>query len=155
MPKNFTCNYGDADALYNNFFEITLDPSLLNNFANEDSMGAYFNNYSASEDFQKLKLELIKEIMKIIENNLTEKQKAIIKLTYMDGKTQNEISSMLGRHQTAVHKALQGNIDYNNDRKRYGGAIKKIKKLCKENEKIQTILAKMKEKREEFSGENI
>ena len=108
MPKNFTCNNsGDADISSNNFFEITLDPSLLNNFANEDGMNAYFNSYSSSEDFQKLKLELIKEIMKIIETGLTEKQKEVIKLTYMDGKTQNEISSMLGRHQTAIHKALQ------------------------------------------------
>jgi predicted transcriptional regulator len=67
----------------------------------------------------------------------------------MQGKTQNEISNELGKHQTTIHKILQGNIDYNNQKKRYGGALKKIRKLCQKNEKVQSILVKMREKHEE------
>ena len=153
MPKNFTCsNSGDLDIAPNNFIEISIDPSLLNNFSNEEGMTAYFNSYASSEDFQRLRIELIKEIMSIIDNNLTKKQKEVIKMTYMEGKTQNEISSILGKHQTTIHKILQGNIDYNNEKKRYGGALKKIRKLCANNIKIRTILIKMREKQEEFSN---
>ena len=43
--------------------------------------------------------------------NLTKKQKEVIRMTFIEGKTQNEISSELGKHQTTVHKILQGNID--------------------------------------------
>ena len=151
MPKNFTCSSsGDLDIPPNNFIEISIDPSLLNNFANEDGMNAYFNSYASSEEFQKLRNELIKEVMNIINNNLTERQRQVINLTYFEGMTQNEISTQLGKHQTTIHKILQGNIDYNNQKKRYGGALKKIRKLCSNNEKIRTILSKMKEKQEEL-----
>jgi len=88
--------------------------------------------------------------MNIINNNLTERQRQVINLTYFEGMTQNEISTQLGKHQTTIHKILQGNIDYNNQKKRYGGALKKIRKLCSNNEKIRTILSKMKEKQEEI-----
>ena len=151
MPKNFTCsNSGEMDVAPNNFIEISIDPNLLNNFSNEEGITAYFSNYASSEEFQKLKLELIQEIMLIIDSNLTKKQQEVIKMTYIDGKTQNEISFILGKHQTAIHKALQGNIDYNNKKKRYGGALKKIRKLCSNSQKIKEILAKMKEKQEEY-----
>lgn len=150
MPKNFTCSSsGDLDAPPSNFIEISIDPNLLNNFANEEGMSAYFSNYADSEEFQRLRTELIREVLNVIENNLTERQKQVIKLTYLEGMTQNEISSQLGKHQTTIHKILQGNIDYNNQKKRYGGALKKIRKLCANNEKIKSILLKIKEKQEE------
>jgi len=152
MPKHFTCSKsGDLDIVPSNFIEITIDPSLLNNFANEDGMNAYFNSYTNSEDFQKLRLELVKEVLFIIDNNLTERQRQVIKMTYLEDKTQNEISDQLGKHQTTIHKILQGNIDYNNNKKRYGGALKKIRKLCSNNMKIKEILLKMREKKEEYT----
>jgi RNA polymerase sigma factor (sigma-70 family) len=151
MSKHLTySNSGNLDISPNNFIEISIDPSLLNNFSNEESMSAYFGNYAFSEEFQKLKTELIQEIMSIIDSCLTKKQKEVIRMTYIEGKTQHEISILLGKHQTSIHKALTGNIDYNNDKKRYGGALKKIRKLCASNKKINEILAKMKEKQEEY-----
>lgn len=59
------------------------------------------------------------------------------------GKTQNEIAEHLGITQSAVHKALRGNLDYRNDKKRYGGIFKKLKKICKGSGKIQDILLEM------------
>ena len=56
------------------------------------------------------------------------------------GKTQNEIAEHLGITQSAVHKAMHGNIDYRNHKKRYGGIVKKLQKICKNNTKIQEIL---------------
>lgn len=151
MPKNVLCSSsGDADITSHTFVEISIDPSLLNNFANEDGMTAYLNSYSGSEEFQKLRTELFEEVMYLIDNCLTDKQKQVMIMTYIDGKTQNEISIELGRHQTAIHKTLQGNIDYGNNGKRYGGALKKLRKLCANNDKIQTILKRMRE----FQKEN-
>lgn len=152
MPKNFSySNSGDADAISYSFIEISIDPSLLNNFANEDGIAAYLNSYGTTEEVQALKSELLSEVMYIIENCLTDKQKEVIKMTYLEGKTQNEISIELGKHQTTIHKILQGNIDYNNQKKRYGGALKKIRKLCANNEKIQNILIQMRERNIEGS----
>lgn len=151
MPKNFSCsNSGDSDLTPSSFIEISIDPSLLNNFSNEESLTVFFNNYSNSEEIQQLKLELAKEIIIIIETKLTQKQQDVIKLTYLEGKTQNEISTILGRNQSTVSKALQGNIDYRNRRRRYGGALKKIRKLCANNQKIKDLLLKMREKQQEL-----
>ena len=52
----------------------------------------------------------------------------------------NEIAEHLGITQSAVHKALHGNIDYKNDKKRYGGVYKKIKKICLKDERVLSIL---------------
>ena len=76
-------------------------------------------------------------------------QREVIHKTYMEGKTQNEISIELGKHQTTIHKTHKGNIDYKKQKKRYGGALKKIKKLCEKSEPIQDILKRMKEKHQE------
>jgi ABC-type methionine transport system ATPase subunit len=145
MPKSFTCSSGDPDIISHSYVEISMDPHLLNNFSNEDGIAAFLNSQMCSEEFQKLRFELLEEVMHIINFCLTAKQKEVMKMTYVEGKTQNEISLELGKHQTTVHKILQGNIDYNNQKKRYGGALKKIRKLCASNEKIKKILAQMRE----------
>lgn len=145
MVKGLSYSSGDGEIPLNNFLEISIDPIMLNNFSNEDGINAYYNSYTSTEEFKELRAELFREVMHVIEGSLTEKQRQVVIMTYIDGKTQNEISISLGRHQTAIHKALKGNIDYGNNGKRYGGAIKKIKKLCANNSKIQSILAKMKE----------
>ncbi|KKN17596.1 hypothetical protein LCGC14_0964290 [marine sediment metagenome] len=146
MPKNFTCSSsGDLDIIPHNYVEISIDPHLLNNFSNEEGMASFLKAHSCSEEFQQLKHELLEEVMSIIEHCLTNKQREVMKMTYLEGKTQNEISSELGKHQTTIHKILQGNIDYGNQKKRYGGALKKIRKLCANSEKIQKILALMRE----------
>ena len=142
MPKTFTCSSTDVDSIHN-YVEISIDPHLLNNISNEEGIGAFLTNQSCSEEFQKLKNELLEEVLFIINNNLTSKQKEVMKMTYLEGKTQHEISFELGKHQTTIHKILQGNIDYNNQKKRYGGALKKIKRLCANNKRIKQILVQM------------
>lgn len=142
MPKTFTCSSTDMDAIHN-YIEISIDPHLLSNFSNEEGIAAFLTNQTCSEEFQKLKNELLEELLFIIQHNLTEKQKEVIMMTFFEGKTQCEISSELGKHQTTIHKILKGNIDYNNQKKRYGGALKKIKRLCANNKRIKQILVQM------------
>jgi DNA-binding NarL/FixJ family response regulator len=146
MPKTFICSSSDPDSIVYNYVEISMDPHLLNNFSNDAGIAAFLTSQEYSEEFQDLRRELLEELMHIINHRLTPKQREIMKLTFLEGRTQKEISTELGRHQSTIHKTIQGNIDYSTvEKKRYGGALKKIKKLCDSNERIQGILIKMKE----------
>lgn len=136
---------------YSNFIEISIDPTLFNNFSNDQGFSSALGSLATSEEFQTLRNELVRELLIIIETQLTDTQREIVKMTYIEGKTQMEISSILGTHQTAIHKGLCGNLDYSSNRKRYGGALKKIRKLCAKNPKIQEILNRIREKNEECS----
>jgi len=86
------------------------------------------------------------EVLRIIDTNLTARQAEVVTLR-LQGKTQIQIAEQLEIHQTTVHKLLMGNIDYANGKKRYGGAIKKLTKICFKDEKILGILAEMAELR--------
>jgi len=120
--------------------EISFDNAKLNNFSSERSIGHILASNKPDERINKLRNELIEEIYEIINGGyLTEHQKIIL-LMRLTGKTQNNIAEHLGITQSAVHKAMHGNIDYKNNKKRYGGIIKKLKKICTNNLNIVRIL---------------
>lgn len=123
--------------------EVAFDQSKLNNFSEEKGIGSILSNNSYSEELLDLRERLLEEIYSVVNSEmLTEHQKKVLFMILM-GKTQNEIAEHLGITQSAVHKALRGNLDYRNDKKRYGGIFKKLKKICKNNDKIQEILLEM------------
>ena len=98
---------------------------------------------ASDERISDLKEELLDEIYDIVNGDyLTEHQKKILFMRLM-GKTQNDIAEHLGITQSAVHKAMHGNIDYKNQKKRYGGIIKKLQKICKNHERVNAILAEI------------
>jgi len=120
--------------------EVSFDQVNLNNFPNERSIGNILNDQEIDEKIQELRSELLKVIYEIVfGENLTEHQRTVL-LLRLEGKTQNDIAEHLGITQSAVHKALHGNIDYRNNKKRYGGVYKKIKKICMRDERVQRIL---------------
>lgn len=125
--------------------EISFDQGKLNNFPESRGIGNMLADNEANEKIQDLREELLEEIYNIIHgDSLTDHQKKILMMRLV-GKTQNEIAEHLGITQSAVHKALHGNIDYKNDKKRYGGIIKKLKKICSNNSNIQRILNQIEE----------
>jgi DNA-directed RNA polymerase specialized sigma subunit len=125
--------------------EISFDQQKLNNFPLERGIGHILSENDLGETIDDLKNTLLEELYDLINSNfLTEHQKKILLMRLM-GKTQNEIADHLGITQSAVHKAMHGNIDYKNQRKRYGGIIKKLRKVCKGNKKINDILSKIEE----------
>ena len=126
--------------------EIPIDPTILNDFQLAEGLGAQLNLASYSERFYELRQELMIEVLRIIDTNLTARQAEVVTLR-LQGKTQIQIAEQLSIHQTTVHKLLMGNIDYANGKKRYGGAIKKLTKICFKDEKILNILAEMEELR--------
>jgi len=131
-----------SDSYQYKIVEITVDPVILNDFAVNNGLGAQLNIAKYSEEFYELKEELMMEIYKVIKSSLTDRQAEVIGLR-LKGNTQIQIAEELGIHQTTVHKLLSGNIDYANGKKRYGGAIKKLKKHCAKNPIILEILQKM------------
>lgn len=123
--------------------EISFDQSKLDNFPNERGIGYILEERESDDRIKELRSDLIDEMYEIISGDyLTKHQKKILMMRLM-GKTQNEIAEHLGITQSAVHKAMHGNIDYKNDKKRYGGIVKKLKKICKNNPNIQNILGEI------------
>jgi DNA-directed RNA polymerase specialized sigma subunit len=123
--------------------EISFEQNKLNNFPMERGIGYILAENEHSDKIDDLKEVLLEELYDVVHSNfLTEHQKKILLMRLM-GKTQNEIAEHLGITQSAVHKAMHGNIDYKNDRKRYGGIIKKLKKACKNNKRIKEVLKKI------------
>jgi len=62
-----------------------------------------------------------------------------------------EVADSLGLCQTTIHKILKGNIDYSNGGKRYGGALKKLRKLCSSDPDILEITTRMSQLREDLA----
>ena len=135
-----------SDSYQYKIVEIAVDPAILNDFPLVDSLGAQLNLAKYSEEFYELRQQLMKEVLRIINTNLTERQCEVVTLR-LQGLTQIQIAEQLGVHQTTVHKLLMGNIDYTNGKKRYGGAIKKLKKVCSKDKEVMRILEKMEEMR--------
>jgi predicted transcriptional regulator len=97
------------------------------------------------EELKELQDQLISKIKEVINTCLTERQREVMIRTYMEQRTQMEVADMLGVCQTTVHKIISGNIDYSNGGRRYGGALKKIKKICETDQEVVQILARLEE----------
>jgi len=124
--------------------ERSINPFILSDLSSAQGMSYRLQPFSYDEKLLELQDELNARMWEIIEKGLTERQKQVIKLS-MQEFTQNEIAKMLGINQTSVHKVVKGNIDYKNGKKRYGGAYKKITKLCAVDPEIQRILKEIAE----------
>ena len=131
-----------SDSYQHKIIEISVDPTILNDFPIDDGLGMFLNVSKFSEEFYELRQELICEVLRVVNSELTPRQKEVVNLR-LENLTQIEIAEKLSLHQTTIHKIISGNIDYANGKKRYGGALKKLKKLCAKDEKILEILKKM------------
>lgn len=136
-------NRSDAYQIY--LLEVSVSPFILGDLSSAQGMTYRLQPSGESELLYDLREQLKKRLWEIIEIGLTERQKEVIKLSVEDGLTQNEIAKKLGINQTSVHKVIRGNIDYKNGKKRYGGAFKKIDKLCQADEEIQRILEEIRD----------
>jgi len=141
MPKK----KNKSDDYQYKIVEIVVDSNTIGDFPLIEGLGSQMNLAKFSEEFNKLRKELMSEVRKIINNNLTDKQKNVVLLT-LQGKTQIQIAEELGVHQTTVHKTICGNWDYRKEKKKkYGGAITKLRKICKKTPRVQEILEQMDE----------
>jgi DNA-binding CsgD family transcriptional regulator len=129
-----------SDSYQYRIVEIPLEPHKLHNFANESGIHQHMTDMLIDDEILELKANILEEIYNIINSgSLTAHQKKVLTMC-LSGATQNEIAEKLGITQSAVHKAMHGNIDYKNNKKRYGGIIKKLQKLSKNNPRIKFLL---------------
>lgn len=128
--------------------ETVCSNDMMEAFCNEDSISARLNPFEYNEELIELEEQLKKEFWRVVDTLLTSRQREVIRL-YADGYTQMEIAKMLNVNQSSITKSLNGNVDYKNGKKIYGGAKKKINKLIQNDEKIMEILRKIADVREE------
>jgi hypothetical protein len=94
---------------------------------------------------------LIRAVNRLIATKLTSRQSEVVQKIYFEERTQMEVADSLGLCQTTIHKILKGNIDYSNGGKRYGGAEKKLRKLCFSDPEISGMITRMKQIRTELA----
>src|SRR6266516_2129980 len=103
---------GKSDHYQYKLIEIPLEPHKLHNFANESGIMQHMTDMVLDEEMLSLRQNLLEEIYNIIDgDSLTTHQKKVLTMC-LAGATQNEIAEALGVTQSAIHKALSGNIDY-------------------------------------------
>lgn len=138
-----------SDSVQYQFREILVDPDIMSNFQNAVAYDPV--DYKKRDELLELTGQLIDAVNFLIENKLTSRQSEVVQKIYFEQKTQMEVADSLGLCQTTIHKILKGNIDYSNGGKRYGGALKKLKKLCTSDPDIQQIINKIGQLRMELA----
>ena len=132
-----------SDSYQHRIVEISLEPHKLNNFSNESGISQHMTDMVFDPEIIEIRQKLLEEIYGIInDGSLTPHQQLVLTMT-LSGATQNEIAEACGCTQSAIHKCISGNIDYKNNKKRYGGVIKKLQKLSQTNPKIMELLKKI------------
>jgi DNA-binding CsgD family transcriptional regulator len=99
------------------------------------------------EDREKLldlREDLRQQFWRLAKENLTERQFQVIELL-AKGYTQIEIAKQLNVNQSSITKSVNGNCDYRNGKKVYGGCKKKLRRVAAKDPKILDIIAQMTE----------
>lgn len=136
-----------SDLYQHVLLETACSNEMMESFSNEDSIYNRLNPFAYNEELLELEDQLKAEFWRLVDDLLTPRQKAVLKLA-SEGYTQMEIAKKLKVNQSSITKSLNGNVDYKNGRRTYGGSKRKILKLIENDEKIKEILAKMSEIRE-------
>lgn len=124
--------------------ECSTAPEMLTEIADSDGIGSQLNPFGYNEELLELKDQLKEAFWVIVREKLTKRQCEVIEL-YCAGLTQMEIARRLNVNQSSITKSINGNCDYKNNRRVYGGAKKKIGKLADKDKNIQRILSRIAE----------
>ncbi|HVI40222.1 MAG TPA: LuxR C-terminal-related transcriptional regulator [Anaerovoracaceae bacterium] len=124
--------------------EAPCSPEMLTEFSDAQSIGGKLNHYIYNEELYDLQERLKDAFWRIIDTQLTQRQREVLRL-YADGYTQIEIAKKLKVNQSSITKSINGNCDYRNGKKIYGGAKKKLKRIASKDPEIQAILKRIAE----------
>lgn len=133
------------------FNEIPVATEILDIFTNGDSIYSKLNPFAYNDEIAELQEQLHKELWRVIEHNLNEKQIKIVKLL-ASGKTQMETARELGINQSSIVKAISGSQVVTKDGKKgpFAGGIKqKLREVIKTDEKVNLILQRIANIRED------
>lgn len=148
IDRDFTKNR--SDKYQHVLVEAPCSPDMLAEFSDARGIAGMINNATYDEKLFDLKDELRAELWRIIRTKLTKRQCEVIEL-YAQGMTQIEIAKKLKVNQSSITKSINGNCDYRNGKKVYGGAKKKLRRLAAQNPVIQEILTQMHELQSEMA----
>lgn len=151
---NYVHNFGDlqmvdrtknrSDNYQYIIVELSTSPEMLTEVADADGIGAQLNPFGYNEELLDLRDQLKDAFWRIVRTQLTKRQCEVIEL-YSQGYTQTEIAKQLSVNQSSITKSLNGNCDYRNGKRVYGGAKKKLHKLADKDPEIQRILSRIAE----------
>ena len=140
--QDFTKNR--SDKYQHVIMESPCEPKALTEFSDARRLNGLQNYGEYDEEYFELQDKLRQARWRIIKTKLTPRQREVIELCAA-GKTQTEIASMLDVNQSSVTKSINGNCDYKNGKRVYGGAKKKARKMAELDPEIQEILESLSE----------
>jgi DNA-binding CsgD family transcriptional regulator len=142
IDRDFTKNR--SDRYQHVLVEASCSPDMLAEFSDSRGLAGHLNAVQNNEEMHDLKAQLKAARWRIIRSKLTPRQCEVIE-HYAAGMTQIEIAKKLDVNQSSITKSINGNCDYRNGKKVYGGAKKKLRRLEAQDEEIQIILERMSE----------
>lgn len=110
------------------FWEIPVPPDFLDQLTTEDYLWYRAPDDEHAEARRAKRQAVLEQIRQIIAKELTERQTECLQLYFYKGKTQEEIGSILGISRRVVSQHLFG---VTRNGKQIGGAINKIRKVCR------------------------
>jgi predicted DNA-binding protein YlxM (UPF0122 family) len=128
--------------------EAPCSPEMLAEFADSQGVTGKLNSSMYSEELFELQDQLKEALWRIIDTQLTARQREVLHLC-ADGYTQIEVAKKLKVNQSSITKSINGNCDYRNGKKIYGGAKKKLRRIAAKDQEIQGILKRISEIQED------
>lgn len=132
-----------SDKYQYKILERTVAIDFMYSFTIEDGLYQH-NDAIVEEQLYTLRDEMKIRMYELMEIHLTDRKRSLINM-WVDGYTQIEMAKILGINQSSVTKSIHGNIDYSNGKKNYGGTIKKIKSIIKNDPKMIEIFKQIDE----------
>lgn len=129
--------------------ESPCSPDKLTEFSDAQGVTGIVNSSSHNEELLDLEEQLISEFWRIVDSCLTPRQSQVLKL-YAKDMTQIEIAKQLNVNQSSITKSINGNCDYRNGKKSYGGSRRKILKAAAHDVRIQEIFRRIAEIKREM-----
>ena len=108
------------------FWEVVVERASLETFANEESLWQKYSE--SSPQHMRHTQEVFRQVLKLIRTELTPRQREVVQLYYFAGRTEVQIAAQLDIPQQVVSQHLDGVM---RSGKKVGGAIPKLKKLCR------------------------
>lgn len=129
--------------------ELPCDPETLAERSDAQGITGMLNSNTYSEELLDLQDQLLTEFWRIVDTQLTPRQSQVLRL-YAQGLTQIEIAKHLNVNQSSITKSINGNCDYRNGKKIYGGAKKKLLRIASKDPVIQGIFKRIAEIKQEM-----
>lgn len=137
-----------SDRYQSIFAELPYSNEMMSQLAEQEG-GLTRNDPELRERYLEAKERLRLAFWRLVDEQLTERQREVMKL-YCAGFTQIEIARKLNVNQSSITKSINGNCDYRNGKRIYGGAKKKLRRLAEKDKEIQGILAELVEINSEY-----